>query len=179
MHSFLFREYASRESQVRKWNWTSTWQLHDVHVCMATFQSKLHNWPRNSHEIATSHTPHFTLPPNYLAWLLYTGQLKFPSRPPPTPIEPGGTYARSPSPEPPPPLSREKDYTPLYLGYWLPVATKPNFITKTHTPFSGFSREIFPRLLPKNAPPPPHFPRKWEYACCPLMHSSGGGGGGA
>ena len=42
----------------------------------------------------------------------------------------------------------------------------------TH-PFSGFSREIFPRLRPQIPP----FSRIWEYACGPLMHSSGGGGG--
>ena len=43
-----------------------------------------------------------------------------PTTPAPTPIEPGGTYAHSPLPEPP------------YLGYWLPLA-----ITKT-PPFPGF-----------------------------------------
>ena len=44
----------------------------------------------------------------------------FPRPPPPTPIEPVGTYARSPSLEPP------------YLGYWLPLE-----MTKT-PPFPGF-----------------------------------------
>ena len=89
-----------------------------------------------------------------------------PPPPPPTDIEPGGTHARSRSPEPP---YIGKRIYPLYLGYWLPWA-----ITK-NTPFSGLSREISPRLRPKYPP----FPRKWECACGPLMHSSGGGGGGA
>ena len=35
---------------------------------------------------------------------------------------------------------------------------------------SRASLEIFPRLCPKIP-----FPRKWEYACGPLMHSGGGG----
>ena len=75
--------------------------------------------------------------------------------PPPPPIEPGGTYARSPSPEPPisgkgyTPLSLEKDIiVPPYIGYWLPLAKKKKQKT------SGFSPEIFPRLQPKNTPPP-------------------------
>ena len=38
-----------------------------------------------------------------------------------------------------------KGYTPL-SRYWLPLV-----ITK-NTPFAGFSREIFPRLQPKNTP---------------------------
>ena len=45
-----------------------------------------------------------------------------------------------------------------------------------NTPCSGLSREIFPRLYYIRPKYPP-FPRKWEYACGPLMHSSGGGGG--
>ena len=73
-------------------------------------------------------------------------------------------YAHSPSPEPP---ISGKGYTPISgIGY--------HWQLQKNTPFSGLSREIFPRLLP-NIPP---FPRKWEYACGPLMHSSGGGGGG-
>ena len=60
------------------------------------------------------------------------------------------------------------NWTP-YLGYWLPLA-----ITK-NTPFSWFSREIFPRLRPKNTP----LSRgKWERACSPLLHLSGGPGSG-
>ena len=47
----------------------------------------------------------------------------FPSH---TPIEPGGTYVRSPSsdPPPPPPTLAEK-YTP-YIRYRLPLAIKSN-----------------------------------------------------
>ena len=79
--------------------------------------------------------------------------------PPPTPIEPGGgggTYAHSPSPKPP------------YLGYWLPLA-----ITK-NTPFSGLSREIFPRLLPKNTPLSRENGNTHEAPSCIRV---GGGGG--
>ena len=87
----------------------------------------------------------------------------------------------------PPPLSREKGSTP-YLWYWLPLTvtkSSRDYTAKNtpfpekmgirmrpphafewgpgteNTPFSGLSREIFPRLLP-NMPPPP-FPSKWEY----------------
>ena len=68
--------------------------------------------------------------------------------PSPTPIEPGGTNARSPSPGSP--ISA--------LGYhWkLPTTTK--------IPFSCFSREIFPRLRPKNTP----FPEKIGWCMRPL-----------
>ena len=45
--------------------------------------------------------------------------------PPPTPIEPGGTYARSPSPEPP------------ISGIGIPLAMTKN------TPFSGLSRKSY------------------------------------
>ena len=65
------------------------------------------------------------------------------SRPSPTPIEPGGTYVRPPSPDP---LSREEDNTP-YLWYWLPLA-----ILQIKHPLFGLSREIFQRLLLKNTP---------------------------
>ena len=54
----------------------------------------------------------------------------------PTPKEPGVPMLVPHHPKPPPP----------YLGYWLPLA-----ITK-NAPFSWFSREIFPRLRPKNYP---------------------------
>ena len=69
------------------------------------------------------------------------------------------------------PLSREKDiqgYTPLSRV----LVTIGNY--KKSTPFSWFSREIFPRLRPKIPP----FPRKWECACGPLCIRVGGGGGG-
>ena len=89
--------------------------------------------------------------------------------PPPHPIEPGGTYARSPSPEPP---ISGKGYTP-YLGYWLPLA-----IPKTpHFPgFLGKSSRYY-AWLPKY-PPPPFFLRKWEYiqSCGPSCIRAGGGG---
>ena len=58
----------------------------------------------------------------------------------PPPIEPGGTYAHSASPEPPPPSHLGKRISkniPPYLGYWLPLAITKNI------PFSWFSREIF------------------------------------
>ena len=67
---------------------------------------------------------------------------RFNPTPPPPHIESGGTYARSPSPEPP--LHLGKRYAP-YLGYWLPLAIAEN------TQFLGLSREIFPRLP---LPPP-------------------------
>ena len=66
----------------------------------------------------------------------------------PTPIEPGGTYPHSPSPEPP--LYREKDiqgYTP-YLGHWLPLA-----ITKKHPFFLVFSGNL-PETTAKKYPLP-------------------------
>ena len=56
------------------------------------------------------------------------------SPPPPTPIESGGTYARSSSPETP------------YLGKKI----YPSSRVLVTTPFPGFSREIFPRLRPTN-----------------------------
>ena len=66
-----------------------------------------------------------------------------------------------------PPISGEmisKDI-PLCLRYWLPLA-----ITKKYPLFLVFSG-----ILPETtAPKYPPFPRKWERACGPVMHSSGG-----
>ena len=62
----------------------------------------------------------------------------------PTPIEPGGTYARSPSSESP--ISGKRIY-PLSRV----LVTIGNY--KEH-PFSGGFQEIFPRRHPKNPPPP-------------------------
>ena len=64
------------------------------------------------------------------------------------------------------PLSLEKDiqrYTPLSRV----LVTVGNY---KNTPFSWFSREIFPRLRPKNTP----FPEKMGTRMRPLMYSSGG-----
>ena len=85
---------------------------------------------------------------------------------PPTLIEPGGTYAHSPSPEPPISGKRISRDIPPYLRYWLPLAITENI------PFPGFlgksSRDYGQKI--------PNFPRKWERACGPLMHSNGGPG---
>ena len=81
------------------------------------------------------------------------------SQAPHTSIESGGTYARSPSPEPL--YLGEKIYP--HLGYWLPLA-----IIKT-PPFLGFLRKSSTDFTPKILPIP--------HACGPLIHSSGGGGG--
>ena len=87
----------------------------------------------------------------------------------PTPIELGGTYAHSPSSEPPPP-SREKDiqgYTPYLGGYWLPLAiTKtPLFLVFSGRGGGGYSPLEIAIFGPKNksrnipatdlSPPPP------------------------
>ena len=90
-----------------------------------------------------------------------------PTPPSPTPIEPGGTYAHSPSPEPPISGKRVKDIPPISgIGY--------HWQYYKNTPFSRLSREIFPRLLPKNTP----LPEKMGMRMRSLMHSSVGGGGG-
>ena len=68
---------------------------------------------------------------------------------PPPPRESGGTYAPSPSPEPP------------FLGKRILLP-----------PILGIGYHIFPRLTPF-----PPSARKWEQAGGPLMHSSGGGAG--
>ena len=65
-----------------------------------------------------------------------------------------GAYARSLSPEPPPPYLGKKDTPPI-------LVTIGSY--KNH-PFSGLSRELFPRQRPQIPP----FPRKWEHACGPL-----------
>ena len=76
-----------------------------------------------------------------------------------------GVPTRSPSPES---LSWGKDTSP-YLGYnWLPLA-----ITKNH-PFSGISRDIFPRPTKYPIPPSP-----FQHAYGPLCFRVRGGGGGA
>ena len=96
-------------------------------------------------------------------------QPKLKSRPTPTPIEPGGTYARSPSPEPPPPPPipiSEKGYYPLSLV----LVTISNY--QKHPLFLAFLGNI-PETKATRYPP---FPRKWEHACSPFMHSSGGPG---
>ena len=68
----------------------------------------------------------------------------------PTPIEPGGSHAHSPSPQPSP-LSQEKDIRMLtYLGYWLPLV-----ITK-NTPFPSFLGKSSQDYTVKNTP----FPEK-------------------
>ena len=77
--------------------------------------------------------------------------------PPSTLIEPGGTFARSRSPEP---LSQV-------------LVTIGNY--KKHPLFRAFSGNL-PETPAKIIPP---FPRKWECACGPLVHSRGGGGGDA
>ena len=82
--------------------------------------------------------------------------------PPPPPIESLGTYARSPSPEPP---ISGKGYT-HYLRYRLPLA-----ITK-NSPFPGLFREIFRRLRPQNTP----FPKKMGTRMRPSYTFEGGGG---
>ena len=67
---------------------------------------------------------------------------------------------------PPPPYLGKKDVPPTSgIGF--------HWQLQKASPFSGFSREIFPRLRTKKYP---LFPRKWEYACGPLMYSSRGGG---
>ena len=84
----------------------------------------------------------------------------------PTPIEPGGTYARSSSPEPPYLGKRIYTCTHVY-GYWLPLA-----MTKT-PPFPGFlgkSSRDYGQKYPIS--------REWECACGPLSGGGGGGGGG-
>ena len=89
---------------------------------------------------------------------------------PPLPcIEPGGIYAHSTSAEPP---ISGKGYPRIYPPISGILVTVGNY---KNTPFSWFSREIFPRLKKKVQKYPP-FPRKWERACGPLMHSSGGPG---
>ena len=65
--------------------------------------------------------------------------------PAPTPIEPGGTYASSPSPEPPPPISGE-GYTPLSRV----LLTIGNY--KKHTLFRVFSGNL-PETTDKNYTP--------------------------
>ena len=53
---------------------------------------------------------------------------------------------------------------PPYLGYWLPLANYKN------QPLSSAFSGNFPETIgPQNYPP---FPRKWEHAHGPLMHSS-------
>ena len=81
-----------------------------------------------------------------------------PPPPSPTPIESGGTYARS---------FGLKIYP--YLGYWSPLT-----ITKKHPLSRVFLGKLSEYYAPKYSP----FPRKYEDACGPLMHSTGGGGGG-
>ena len=101
--------------------------------------------------------------------------ISYPSLPPPptppTPIEPGGTMLVPPIPEPP--YLEKRIYPPISsIGY--------HWQLQKHS-FSGLSRELFPRLRPKNTP----FPAKIGIRMRPLMHSSvcvwggGGGGGGA
>ena len=85
--------------------------------------------------------------------------------PAPTPIEPGGTYAHSPSPEPPYLGKRISKEIPPYLGYWLPLA-----LTKKHPLFLVISGNL-PENTAKKYPP---FPRKWERACGPLCIRVGG-----
>ena len=98
--------------------------------------------------------------------------IKRPESPPPpppradTPIEPGGggsTYALSPVTPNLPYLGKtiSKDIPPLSRV----LVTVGNY--KNNTFFLVFSAT-------KYTPPP--FPRKWERACGPLMHSSGGPG---
>ena len=58
---------------------------------------------------------------------------------PPTPIEPGGTYMLIPHPLNPP-----------YLGKMISKDILVTIGNYKNTPFSWFSREIFPRLRPKN-----------------------------
>ena len=85
--------------------------------------------------------------------------------PPPTPIETGGTYARSPSPKPP---ISGKGYTPP------PPPPPPSrvlvIIGNYKTP--AF---IFPRLRPKYTP----FPEKMGICMLPSHALEGGGGGGS
>ena len=93
---------------------------------------------------------------------MYTYLHSLPPPPPPPPIEPGGIYARSPSPEPP------------YLGkriYPLSrvLVTIGNY---NKTPLSELSREIFPETKAQKYP----FQRKWEYACGPSCIRVGEGG---
>ena len=80
---------------------------------------------------------------------------------PPFPIEPGGTYARSPPPEPP--ISG--------IGY--------HWQLQKNTPFPDFvgksSRDYGPKIYP---PPPSLSLSKMGIRMRPLMHSSWGGGGG-
>ena len=85
--------------------------------------------------------------------------------PPPTPIEPGGTYARFPITRTP--YLGKRIYPPISgIGYlWQ--------LQKT-SPFPGFLGKSS-RDYGQKIPPPPPFPRKWEYARGPLMHSSGVG----
>ena len=87
----------------------------------------------------------------YFALLFCGGDVY--SRPPP--IELGGTYARSPSPEPP--IS--------CIGY--------HWQLQKNTPFPGFSREIFPRLSPPNTA----FPEKMGTRMRPPYVFEWGGGG--
>ena len=86
---------------------------------------------------------------------------------PPTPIEPGGTYAHYPSPEPPYLGKRISKVIAPYLGYWLPLA-----ITKTPL-FLVFSGNL-PETTARNTP----FPEKMGTRMRPpyAVHSSGGPG---
>ena len=62
-------------------------------------------------------------------------------------------------------LSQEKDIPPISgIGYHWQLHKNP--------PFPGFLGKSS-RDYGQKYPP---FPRKWEYACSPLMHSRGGGG---
>ena len=85
---------------------------------------------------------------------------------PPTPVDPGGTYARSPSPDPPYlgtrlyPLSRVL----VTIGSYIKTPPFPCFLGKSSQDYS------------QTIPPPP-FRRKLECTCSPLMHSRVGGGG--
>ena len=86
--------------------------------------------------------------------------------PTPTPIEQGGTYAHSPSPEPP--YLRKRIYTPPPLSRVL--VTIGNYKKK---PLSVLSLEIFLRLLPNNTP----FPEKMGIRMRPPHAFDWGGGG--
>ena len=65
---------------------------------------------------------------------------------PPTSIEPGGTYARSSSPEPQYLRKRINPSISGIIGY--------HWQLQKNIPFAWFSQEIFSRLWPQNPPPP-------------------------
>ena len=87
---------------------------------------------------------------------------------PPPPIEPGGIYAHSPSPEPP------------YLGEMISkdIHVPPSWVLVTVGNYKKLPLFcVFSGILPKTTDQKyPPFRRKWERTCGPLMHSSEGPG---